>query len=127
VYALTDEERAGGRLTRFEDATVPFGSVLQLERRGWYRGPVNSDGGIECFVRPAGRRYVVVTLETGLFAGQVSESGDQTFTAVWIGADPAPDGFSHPPLHGAPHTFGELDPVTASEVIADLQEATSRR
>ncbi|MFI0356074.1 DUF4132 domain-containing protein [Actinomadura sp. 9N407] len=127
VYGLTGEEKAGGRLARFEEATVPYGNVLQLERRGWYRGPVGSGGGIECFVRPAGHgRYVVVTLETGLFAGQVSESGDQTFKAVWIGADPAPDRSSHPPVQGAPYTFGELDPLTASEVIADLEGATAR-
>ncbi|TDD64967.1 DUF4132 domain-containing protein, partial [Actinomadura darangshiensis] len=92
VHALAEEEKAGGRLTRFEDVTVPFGNVLRLERRGWHRGPVNSDGGIDCFVRPVGgKRYVVVTLRTGLFAGDVSASGDQTLEAVWIGADPAPD------------------------------------
>ncbi|MEO3823258.1 DUF4132 domain-containing protein [Actinomadura sp. B10D3] len=126
VHALTEDEKAGGRLTRFENVTVPFGNVLRLERRGWHRGPVNSDGGIDCLVRPVeGGRYVVVTLKTGLFAGHVSASGDQTFEAVWIGADPAPDVFSHPPLQGAPYRFGELAPVTASEVIADLEWAAS--
>ncbi|MBO2463378.1 DUF4132 domain-containing protein [Actinomadura violacea] len=124
VHALTEEERAGGRLARFEGVTVPFGNVLRLERRGWHRGPVNSDGGIDCMVRPvADRRYVVVTLETGLYAGDVSASEDQAFEAVWIGAEPAPEHFSHLALEGGPYRFGELDPVTASEVIADLEEA----
>ncbi|KAB2382714.1 DUF4132 domain-containing protein [Actinomadura montaniterrae] len=127
VHALTEEEKAGGRLARFEKATVPFGNVLGLERRGWHRGPVDSDGGIDCMVRPvADRRYVVVTLATGLYAGDVRASGDQTFEAVWIGADPAPEHFSHLSPEGGPYRFGELDPVTASEVIADLEEATSR-
>lgn len=121
VHALTARERAGDRLARFEGTTVPFGSVLRLERRGWRRGPVNSDGGIECLVRPAGdRRFVVVTLETGLFVGYVSESGDQTLQAVWIGTDPAPDVFSHENPGRERCTFADLDPVTASEVLDDL-------
>jgi hypothetical protein len=127
VHALTEEEAAGGRLARFEGVTVPFGNVLGLERRGWQRGPVDSDGGIGCMVRPvAERRYVVVTLETGLYAGDVRASGDQTFEAVWIGADSAPEHFSHLSGGAGPHRFAELDPVTASEVIADLEEAASR-
>ncbi|MEV4005700.1 DUF4132 domain-containing protein [Actinomadura sp. NPDC049753] len=126
VHALTGEERAAARLTRFEGVTVPFGNVLRLERRGWYRGPVDSDGGISCLVRPAGAdRYVVVTLATGLYAGAVSESGDQTIEAVWVGADPAPEYFSRGASEGAPHTFAELDAVTASEVLADLTAVVS--
>ncbi|NDU72997.1 DUF4132 domain-containing protein [Actinomadura sp. DSM 109109] len=124
VHALTGEEKAADRLARFEGVTVPVGNVLRLERRGWYRGPVDSDGGIPCLVRPAGAgRYVVVTLATGLYAGSVAASGDQTFEAVWVGADPAPDHFSR----GAsePHSFGCLDAVTASEVLADLTAAVS--
>ncbi|MFD0857105.1 DUF4132 domain-containing protein, partial [Actinomadura adrarensis] len=62
THALSAEQKASGRLARFEGVTVPFGNVLRLERRGWYRGPVDSDGGISCLVRPArDGRYVVVT------------------------------------------------------------------
>ncbi|WP_258940886.1 DUF4132 domain-containing protein [Actinomadura luteofluorescens] len=126
VHALTGEEKAAARLTRFEKVTVPFGNVLRLERRGWYRGPVDSDGGISCLVRPVGDgRYVVVTLATGLFVGYVSESGDQTIEAVWVGADPAPEHFSHSASGAALHSFGELDAVTASEVLADLTAVVS--
>ncbi|MEU8125202.1 DUF4132 domain-containing protein [Spirillospora sp. NPDC049024] len=126
VHALTGEEKAGARLTRFEGVTVPFGNVLRLERRGWYRGPVDSDGGISCLVRPAGtRRYVVLTLATGLYVGYVSESGDQTIEAVWVGADPAPGYFSHSASEGARHSFAELDAVTASEILADLTAVVS--
>jgi len=64
VHALTDRERAGGRLARFEGATVPIGAVLGLTRYGWER----------C---GDGRR------------------------------------------------FGELDAVTASEVLADLTRLTA--
>ncbi|MFV2171689.1 DUF4132 domain-containing protein [Actinomadura sp. LOL_016] len=121
VHALTARERAGDRLARFEGTTVPFGNVLRLERRGWRRGPVNSDGGIECLVRPAeDGRHVVVTLKTGLFVGYVSESGDQTLEAVWIGTDPAPDGFAHENPGRERCTFADLDPVTASEILGDL-------
>lgn len=122
VRALAEEESAAGRLTRFEGVTVPFGNVLRLERRGWRRGPINSDGGIECLVRPVpGGRYVVVTLAHSLVVGNVSQSGHQTLDVVWIGDEPEPDAFSHRSRKDSPHTFGDLDPVTASEVLTDLE------
>ncbi|RSN62040.1 DUF4132 domain-containing protein [Actinomadura sp. WAC 06369] len=121
VHELTAPERAGDRLARFEGTPVPVGNVLRLERRGWLRGPVNSDGGIECLVRPAGNgRYVVVTLDPGLFVGYVTESGDQKMEAVWIGTDPEPGWSSHTRRERERCAFGELDPVTASEVLGDL-------
>ncbi|WP_331766035.1 DUF4132 domain-containing protein [Embleya sp. NBC_00896] len=119
VHTLSEDEKAATRLTRFEGVTVPFGNVLRLERRGWHRGPTDSDGGISCFVRTVRSGcHVVVTLKTGLFIGNVSVSEDQTLEAVWIGADPAPHWHSHEVA--LRYRFAELDPVTASEVLTDL-------
>jgi hypothetical protein len=123
VHRLTDEERAAGRLTRFEGLTVPVRKVLGLTSRGWRRGEPQ-DAGVECWISrrlPEGRN-IVIELDPGIAAGIPDELGDQTLETVgvadrpdqfWIGG-PAPTG-----------TFADLDPVTASEVLADLSALTS--
>ncbi|XVQ08388.1 DUF4132 domain-containing protein [Spirillospora sp. CA-255316] len=116
VHALTAQERAAGRLERFESVRVPVHTVLGLVRRGWSRGePL--DGGGERWISRAvpGGLHVVIDLHPGISVGYVEDSGDQALRAVWINDHPTD-------YHrGAQrHTFGELDPVAASEVLADL-------
>jgi hypothetical protein len=124
VHALTAEERESGRLRRFENLKVPYEAVLALARRGWDRGRPQ-DGGVERWVsRFAARgRCVVVEPDPGIYAGDVTASADrQTLRHVWLGEKPA--------LHRTrasndePPSFGELDPVTASEILADLTALT---
>ncbi|MWA01028.1 DUF4132 domain-containing protein [Actinomadura sp. LD22] len=122
VHELTDEEGKSGHLARFEGATVPAGRMLGLTKRGWERG-APQDAGVECWIsRPAGPgRHVVIDLDPGIAVGAPDTLGDQTLRQVclcrrqdelWMG-------------RGNPLPFGELDPVTASEVIADLTALTA--
>ncbi|TDD94785.1 DUF4132 domain-containing protein [Actinomadura rubrisoli] len=118
VHALTDEERASGRLARFEKLKVPFGKVLGLVKLGWERG-VPLDAGGERWIsrRVADDRYVVIDLDPGIAVGAVDATGDhQTLDYVWFATEPD----DYRPSRGTPLRFGELDRVTASEVIADL-------
>jgi hypothetical protein len=117
VHVLTDEERASGRLARFEGITVPAHSVLGLTGRGWERGSPE-DNGVERWIsKPVpGGLHVVIDLEWGISVGMVDDSGDQPLGAVWINGQPQ-DFWSSRELR---HTFGELDPVTASELLSDL-------
>ncbi|MGH3374897.1 MAG: DUF4132 domain-containing protein, partial [Actinoallomurus sp.] len=114
VHALTDVERAGRRLTRFEGATVPTGRVLGLERRGWER-EAPQDGGVQGQIsRAAGDGHVVVVdLNPGIAVGDLELFPEHRLETIWLEArdrdTPA---------------FGDLDPVTASEVLADLTELT---
>ncbi|MFD0683392.1 DUF4132 domain-containing protein [Actinomadura fibrosa] len=120
VHTLTDEERAGTRLERFEGATVPFGAVLGLTRRGWDRGPIG-DGGIgTTIVRRVGDdRYVVVELDPGIVAGQPNLSGEQRLTRVHASRVRDGHGPAGPPL-------GEVDAVLMSEILADLNALKER-
>ncbi|GAA2399418.1 hypothetical protein GCM10010191_03020 [Actinomadura vinacea] len=121
VHVLTERERASARLERFEGITVPVHSVLGLARRGWERG-APQDAGIERWIsKPVpGGLHVVIGLDMGIHAGLASDSEDQTFDHVWITARPTDFRYDD-----RPRTFGELDPITASEVLSDLAWAAA--
>lgn len=121
VYELVEEERAAVRLARFEGASVPFGKVLGLTRRGWVRGEPISDGLEEWISRPLpGGLELVVHLDPGIAVGQVDHSPEQRLTVIWLG--PMAGRFSTE----SAHPFGELDPPIASEILADLTAITER-
>lgn len=118
VYRLTEEEAGSHQLTRFGDVTIPTTRILGLVPRGWDRGPV-LDNGIECWLsRKVGQAcYVVLEPEDGIPVGMPDGVYDQQAVKnVWLAAEPSY--FS--PRHEYPLKFGGLDPVTASEVLADL-------
>ncbi|NVI90400.1 DUF4132 domain-containing protein [Actinomadura sp. BRA 177] len=119
VHALTGEERESGRLARFEGLKVPFGKVLGLVRLGWERGEPQDAGGERWISRRvAAGRYVVIDLDPGISVGAVDASGDhQTLRYVWLATEPD----DYRPRTGTPLTFGELDDVIASEILADLE------
>jgi hypothetical protein len=122
VHALTDAERVGRRLERFQGVAVPAEAVLGLERRGWRRSrPM--DAGIQgCVFRELpGGLYVNIKLNPGISIGHVDDSGAQWLEEIRLDDRPADDYWS--PRAGQP--FGELDPVIASEVLAELAEAAS--
>ncbi|MFF5262675.1 DUF4132 domain-containing protein [Actinomadura viridis] len=117
VHRLTEQERASGRLERFEGTTVPVHAVVGLVRRGWERGVPLDAGGERWISRPVpGGLHIVIDLDPGISVGYVNESDDQSLRVVWINDRPT----DFWPRHGTRRTFGELDPVTASEVLADL-------
>ncbi|HEU5031217.1 MAG TPA: DUF4132 domain-containing protein [Spirillospora sp.] len=120
VHALTGAERDGGRLERFEHLKVPLGTVVGLVGRGWEIG-APQDGGVQEWIsrRVPGNRHVVIDLEPGIYAGELAASGDhQTLTTVWLGAEAGAHRYRS--TRDAPLRFGDLDDVTASEILADL-------
>ncbi|WNV84689.1 DUF4132 domain-containing protein [Umezawaea sp. Da 62-37] len=110
VHVLSEEERAASALKRFHDVEVPAGKVLALARNGWeLSGP--KEGGIRYSVGlsvPGG--VVTVELSPGIRADHPAVAEPQRLAEVVLG--------------GGPRTFGDLDPVTASEVLADLSSLT---
>ncbi|MFK0255005.1 DUF4132 domain-containing protein [Streptomyces sp. NPDC090445] len=122
VYAVTEEEAAGHRLTRFEGITVPVGRLLGLTKRGWERGSPE-DNGVERWIsRRLGRQcYLVIAPDEGIAVGMVDTYPDQTLETVWLDTTPGDYWCSH----SHPLTFADLDPVTASEVLTDLTELTA--
>ncbi|HWO60261.1 MAG TPA: DUF4132 domain-containing protein, partial [Umezawaea sp.] len=111
VHALTEDERTASELKRFQNVTVPVGKVLGLTGRGWQLDAPR-EGGLRYSVglaTPSGT--VTVELDPGIPAGDVMANEQQTLTSVV--------------LSGGPRTFGDLDPISASEVLAGLTSLTS--
>ncbi|MEV7954290.1 DUF4132 domain-containing protein [Streptomyces sp. NPDC088141] len=121
VYELSEEEGAGYRLTRFEGLKVPTGKVLGLQRRGWERG-APQDAGVERWIskRLADDCHLVIALHEGIAVGVVDMFPDQVLETVWLDARPN----DHWAGHTHPHRFTDLDTVTVSELLADLEELT---
>ncbi|MBW8485682.1 DUF4132 domain-containing protein [Actinomadura parmotrematis] len=117
VRALTGEQRAARRLAAFENVTVPTGRVLALVKRGWKRA-APQDNGTEFGVHRdlPGGLHLMVALSPGITVGNVMMDPDQTLTEVWI--TDAYDEYHW--FRDGPHTFGDLDAVTASEILLDL-------
>jgi hypothetical protein len=121
VHTLTDEERASGRLARFEGVTVSVGALLGLTRHGWDRGQPQ-DNGIEHWItRPVQGGCVVIGLDPGVLVGYIDAQPKQRLDQVWIGPGP---GYAWE-RQGGGRRFGELDAVTASEILADLTRLTA--
>ncbi|MER7584183.1 DUF4132 domain-containing protein [Kitasatospora sp. NPDC097691] len=123
VYALTEEERAGHRLTRFENGPVlPTTRLVGMERRGWRRGEPQDNGVEQWLSRRVGPNlYVVIAPEEGIAVGMFDSYPEQRVETVWLDRRPG-DYWTH---NRTFPTFAELDPVIASEVIADLTELTT--
>ncbi|MBY8851742.1 DUF4132 domain-containing protein, partial [Saccharothrix sp. MB29] len=121
VHALDGAERRAAKLERFEGSVVPVGRLLGLTKRGWERGQPQ-DAGVECWItRPlADGGSVVVNLDPGIAVGIPHEFPEQKLTDIWV-TDASGPGWR--PRGG--RTFGELDPVTASEVLAEFTALTS--
>ncbi|MFJ5881622.1 DUF4132 domain-containing protein [Kitasatospora cineracea] len=121
VRLLTPEEAAGHRLPRFEGRTVTAEAAQALVRRDpdWSH---SEDGGSRFALRkllPDGHR-LTVSLDPGLPFGPAAELPDQTLREVWLGTRTG----HYSPTAGHLRPFARLDPVTASELIADLEELT---
>jgi hypothetical protein len=122
VHALTEAERAAPLLERFVDATVPTVRILGFAARGWVRGtPQDAGIQIEAHRAAPGGRLVVVDLDPGIVVGEPQAWPVQRVRAVWI-TDGSPDVGAR---RGARLRFGDLDDVTASEVLRDLEALTA--
>jgi hypothetical protein len=121
VHRLTDEERTSRHLARFESLIVPTGRLLGLERRGWER-EAPQDGGVQGQIfRASGDGYfVVIDLDPGIAVGDPDVFPEHRLASIWVN--------DRPDFYGRGENtpwFGDLDPVLASEVLADLTELTS--
>jgi hypothetical protein len=120
VARLDEAERSARTLKRFENRTVPVGKLLGLTQRGWVRGAVLDNGVESWLLRPVpGGGAVVVNLDPGITVGSPAENPEQTLTDIWL--DETGTGGRAP--RGS-RVFGELDPVTASELLGELSELT---
>ncbi|MDL4814443.1 DUF4132 domain-containing protein [Actinomadura opuntiae] len=116
VHTLQDDERDGDRLRRFEGATVHFGRILGLTSRGWELGEKETGGFRRQVMRVTpDERHVMVAFEPGIRVFDPEEHAEQHIERVMLMTG------RH---SGKPFAFGELDPVTASEILTDLHRLT---
>ncbi|WP_052509033.1 DUF4132 domain-containing protein [Kitasatospora griseola] len=122
VRTLTPGEAAGHRLHRHENRTVPVGALLGLVKRGWQRNGA-SDNGVESSLSKSlpGGRWLSVTLDPGYSVPVTADSPDQTVQEVWLGTRPGDWSAGA----AQQHRFADLDAVTASELLADLEQLTT--
>ena len=115
VLRLTDDERRAVALTRFAGRPVETKRVYGLAARGWERAEVE-DGGVQGRLEKPlpGDRVGVVDLDPGIAVGMPDEWPEQRFTRVRVVAS-GDDRWSAPGL-----PLGELDDITASELLRDL-------
>ncbi|MCH7230117.1 DUF4132 domain-containing protein [Glycomyces sp. L485] len=122
VMAFTADELESGRLTRFEGARIEAVRLLGMTHWGWRRA-APEDAGCEpgvCYALPGGG-YVLLSLDPGIYAGDVSEFPLQTVESVHLSH--AEDYRSAACGESHPHPT-DLDPVTASEVLTALARIT---
>ncbi|MBO3732994.1 DUF4132 domain-containing protein [Glycomyces niveus] len=123
VMALTPEERRTGRLTRFEGAEVEALRILGSSSQGWERAKPEDAGvepGISCTL--ANGVVVAVALRPGIWAGNAKESPEQTVEYATVAEGEPRWWFDE----RKPSPLGDLDPVTASEILAKLTRLTDR-
>ncbi|MFB7949669.1 DUF4132 domain-containing protein [Kitasatospora phosalacinea] len=123
VMSLTADEAAGDRLPRFEGRTAPAETVRALLRRGRGWSTDHPGGGearrIAYKHLPDGRRLSVV-LDPGLHPAPSDTHPEQTLREVWLGTRPG----RYADRAGHRRPFAELDTVTTSELLAELEELT---
>jgi hypothetical protein len=119
VHTLTDAERAGHRLDRFQGAGAPGEAILGLERLGWRR-TAPMDAGLQhaLYREVPGGMYINIRLDPPISIGDLEGAELQE---IWLEDDSAGN---YSPRPYRPRPFADLDPVTASEVITELTGAT---
>ncbi len=110
------------RLKKYCDTPYPIGKILGLTKKGWVRG-TPQDAGVECWITrpfPAGGA-LVASLEPGIAVGAMDVFPEVGFSDVWFSPSGRGD-WSAP--RNAPAAF-DLDPVTTSELLSELESLQS--
>uniref|UniRef100_UPI0033424662 DUF4132 domain-containing protein n=1 Tax=Castellaniella defragrans TaxID=75697 RepID=UPI0033424662 len=116
VHTLTEDELHTHKITRYAQKTVTSGSIMGLINRGWERGQAQDAGWVGDFIKPLGAGLcAVASLDPGMVVGDLSFAPLQRVTEItvhgasenrWRWADPLP--------------LSSLDPITASELLRDI-------
>ncbi|MFI0449589.1 DUF4132 domain-containing protein [Actinomadura sp. 6N118] len=116
VHTLAEGEGQDGRLRRFDGRDVHFGTILGLTRRGWVLSEKETGGYQRSIsLKLSEERSVVVDIDPGIRVLTPDEHPVQRIEQVVL----LTARYSR-----QAHPFGELDPVTLSETLADLATLT---
>ena len=117
--------RGAPQLDRFRGATVPTGKVLGLEQARLAARRSRRTAGVQGWIEraAAGGGALIASSTRASRSATIDEFPEQRLAASGSTAS-GPATWRAP--RTAPATFGELDPITASEILADLDVADGR-
>ncbi|NHQ84747.1 DUF4132 domain-containing protein [Iodobacter sp. HSC-16F04] len=108
------------KLLRWKDRVVATGKILGLTSRGWRRGDAQDAGGIWYYTKDIGQgRLLELTFDPGMIVGMLDEYPEQKLQELTIckeGGHWQRDNREN---------FATLDPITASELIRDMEALVS--
>ena len=115
----SDEERAHGSLTRWDQTDLdPLRLLGTLGRGAWYRGEPQDGGAVLWWLKPfeGANLTAILSTEPGFYAGSMTDSEEQRITEVQF-----VEGVhkSHP-YRPAAKKLDEVDPIVFSEVVREL-------
>ena len=116
-FQLTEEEKQSTSIDRLKNIKIPTGKILGLVNKGWRRGPAQDAGLVWWFERPIPLEghEIHMHLDPGIATGMVDEFPEQTISLSIVR-----EGDSSW-RHTGTRNFGELDAVTASELLRELE------
>lgn len=116
-YQLTEEEKQSTSIDRLKNIKIPTGKILGLANKGWRRGPAQDAGLVWWFERPIPMEghEIHLHLDPGIATGMVDEFPEQTISLSIV-----KEGDSSW-RHTGTRNFGELDAVTTSELLRELE------
>ncbi|MEU9229995.1 DUF4132 domain-containing protein [Streptomyces massasporeus] len=115
VLAFTPEEAKAWQLTHFAGLKVVVGTLLSLTKRGWRRMGVMDAGGFGGVCKELAPGQVVMACpEDGLNINDIAYAATVELSGVWINS--CEDDF----VREGDVRFGDVDPLTASELLLDL-------
>ncbi|GGU45025.1 DUF4132 domain-containing protein [Lentzea flava] len=119
THAFTPAEPEIPQLREYLNRAAPVGRILGLTTRGWVRG-APQDNGVENWVTrplPSGGA-LVATLDPGIATGAVDIYPEVKFSAIWFSE--TGEG-TWPPPNDNTQTGIAIDPITASELLSELE------
>ncbi|XVS66460.1 WGR and DUF4132 domain-containing protein [Actinosynnema sp. CA-299493] len=122
VHLLESADALLPRLKEYCATPYPIGKILGLTKKGWVRG-TPQDAGVECWItRPfPGGGALVASLDPGIAVGAVDVFPEVGFSDVWFSPSGRGDWSA---LGNAPTTY-EVDPITCSELLSELESLRS--
>ncbi|HEX7306253.1 DUF4132 domain-containing protein [Lentzea sp.] len=118
LHVLKSGTDALPQLKEYCDVDYPVGKFLSLTKKGWVRGEPQ-DGGVECWMTrplPSGGA-LVASLDPGIAVGAIDVFPELKITELWFSAD----GQGYWSSQRTATTSFETDPVTASELLSELE------
>ncbi|MTD25776.1 DUF4132 domain-containing protein [Erwinia sorbitola] len=120
-YLLSAEEQKSTDLQRWQGRLCPSGRLAGLTSKGWLRGVPQDAGWICWMLKPMGNLTLVLEMGEGLGVGMAPDefNKEQTLASIWLWHGDAHQ-YGWGQQHPQKHPFSRLHPVTASEMLSDI-------